>query len=130
MPLVTTKFGFVSWYLESMPEDVRQEALALIAEIEASLRILSENSPKEVLQYYIPMGYAVPVSLTGDLSAFAYLVELRSTPFVHPTLQKRALEMATTLEERFSEFGLRLHVDHDALGRFDAKRGNHDITGK
>lgn len=76
------------------------------------------------------MGYAVPVSLTGDLSAFTYLVELRSTPFVHPTLQKRALEMAKVLEDTFGGCGLKLHVDYDTLGRFDAKRGNHDIMKK
>lgn len=130
MPLVTTKFGFVSWYLESMPEDVRIEAQKLISWIESNIAILSKDFPSETLQYYIPMGYAVPVSLTGDISAFTYLIELRSTPFVHPTLQKRALEMAKILENKFGEFGLRLHVDYDALGRFDAKRGNHDITKK
>lgn len=130
MPLLTTKFGFVPWYLESMPEDVRSEAKNLLTEIESSLDVLSKDFPKETLQYYIPMGYAVPVSLTGDLAAFTYLIELRSTPFVHPTLQKRALEMAAILEERFGEIGLSLHVDTHTLGRFDSKRGNHDITPK
>jgi thymidylate synthase ThyX len=130
MPLLTAKFGFVPWYLESMPEEVRLEAKALLAEIESSLNRLSEDFPKETLQYYVPMGYAVPVSLTGDIAAFAYLIELRATPFVHPTLQKRALEMATILEGRFGDSGLRLHVDHGALGRFDTKRGNHDIVKK
>lgn len=122
MPLVTTQFGFVPWYLESMPEDVRSEAESLISWIESSIGTLSENFSKEVLQYYVPMGYAVPVSLTGDIPAFAYLVELRATPFVHPTLQKRAIEMAQVLENHFAEFGLVLHVDKTALGRFDAKR--------
>lgn len=130
MPLLTIKFGFVPWYLESMPEDVRREAEQLLAELESSMSLLSKDFPKETLQYYIPMGYAVPVSLTGDMAAFTYLIELRATPFVHPTLQKRALEMAMILEERFGDLGLRLHVDQSALGRFDAKRGNHDIVKK
>ncbi len=101
MPLVTTQFGFGSWYLESMPDSVRKNATNLIMEIEKNIELLSKNYPKEILQYYIPMGYKVPVSLTGDLAAFSYLIELRSTPFVHPTLQKRAHEMARILEEKF-----------------------------
>lgn len=130
MPLVTTKFGFVPWYLESMPDNLRAEAVALLRDIESDINFLSQEHSKEVIQYYVPMGYAVPVSLTGDLAAFTYLIELRSTPFVHPTLQKRALEMAETLEATFGPHGFKLHVDYDALGRFDAQRGNQDIQMK
>jgi len=67
------------------------------------------------------------VRLTGDLRALVYLVELRATRFVHPTLRKRARQMAKVLEERFGKDGMTLYLDTDP-DRFDVKRGTHDIV--
>jgi thymidylate synthase ThyX len=130
MPLVTTRFGFVEWYLESMPEAVRKECRELLSRAETDIAGFASSTPKETLQYYVPMGYAVPVSLSGDLAAWSYVIELRATKFVHPTLQRRALAMADALEERFGTFGFRLFVDHDSFGRFDSGRGSQDIVEK
>ena len=81
-------------------------------------------------QYYVPMGFRVPCRVSGDLAALVYLVELRSTVFVHPTLQTVAKEMAKILENEFSSSGLRLHVDWNEAGRFDVRRGKQDIQFK
>lgn len=125
MPLVTDRHGFDSWYLDSLPTRVRTRAESLLAGHRAALDSL--NVPKRIRQYYIPMGYNLPNRLSGDLPALVYLVELRSTRFVHPTLVKRVREMADIMLQEFGEAGLVLYLDPEP-GRFDIRRGQHDIT--
>jgi thymidylate synthase ThyX len=128
MPLLTTRHGFESWYLDEMPETLRTEALKLLRAYEDDLREL-RLSPAET-QFYVPMGYRCPIRLTGDLRALVYLVELRATRFVHPTLRFHAKKMAEVLCGLFGDkYGLVLHLDKEP-DRFDVKRGAHDIGAK
>ncbi len=127
MPLVVTTHGFEEWYLDELPEDFREEAEKLITSQEQKINNL-DVSPFEK-QYYIPMGYKLPNRVTGSLPHLVYLVELRATRFVHPTLRKRAIQMADRLRNVFKEQGLVIHLDSDP-DRFDVKRGEHDITIK
>lgn len=127
MPLLTTELGFEAWYLESLPSDMRQSAETLLKQQKDAIMALG-LSPEET-QYYLPMGYKTANRLTGSLPALAYLVELRATRFVHPTLVSIAKQIGTTLVEKFSEHGLKLHLDDDP-GRFDSRRGEHDIEIK
>ena len=75
------------------------------------------------------MGYRTSNRLTGNIPALVYLVELRATRFVHPTLRKKAKMMADALSELFGKFGLVIHLDKE-IDRFDIKRGEHDIVLK
>lgn len=128
MPLLTIQHGFHPFYLNSLPnEQIKQQAIELIAKQEKAIAEL--NISPEDAQYYTAMGYNLPIRVTGDLSALVYLVELRATRFVHPTLQVQAVKMAEILKQTFSDQGLVLHLDADP-GRFDVKRGEHDITVK
>ncbi len=127
MPLVVMDHGFGEWYLSELPEEFRQKALRVLEEQKEA--ILGLEASKEISQYYIPMGYKLPNKVTGSIPAFVYLVELRSTRFVHPTLRKRAIQMAETLKKEFAEEGLLIHLDPDP-DRFDIKRGEHDIVAK
>ena len=127
MPMLTEQFGFEQWYLDELPESVREEALKL-------LRFQSELTDTfcfsiPMRQYYLPMGYRVPMQVVGDLPALVYLVELRATRFVHPTLCRRAIQMADVLKKHLSPVGLVLHLDEEP-GRFDVRRGEHDIVIK
>ncbi|MBL7045653.1 MAG: FAD-dependent thymidylate synthase [Parcubacteria group bacterium] len=127
MPLLTTSHGFGSWYLKELPKDLVETAKILLRKQEEAIKKLSVD--ENIAQYYISMGYNLPNRLTGDLPSLVYLIELRATRFVHPTLQRRATEMANTLMEEFGKSGLVLHLDEDP-GRFDVKRGEHDIVKK
>lgn len=127
MPLLTARHGFHPWYIAALPEDMRNEATQLIAAQQAKIGAL--NTTPEIEQYYLPMGYRVACRLTGDIKALVYLVELRSTRFVHPTLVAEMIVMANDLKKRFTEFGLQIHLD-DEPNRFDIKRGAHDIKLK
>ncbi|PIR88790.1 MAG: hypothetical protein COU09_00405 [Candidatus Harrisonbacteria bacterium CG10_big_fil_rev_8_21_14_0_10_44_23] len=127
MPLLTEEIGFHPWYLAELPDDLRKEAVELI---EAQLKKINDlGLSKEEKQYYLPMGYLTSCRVSGGLPQIVYLVELRATRFVHPTLRERAQQMAKVLEEKFGSSGLKLHLDEDAH-RFDVRRGEHDIVEK
>ncbi len=127
MPLLTTELGFNTWYLSELTPALRAEAETLIATQAKAIHALTGDIA--LRQYYLPMGYNISNYLSGDLPALVYLVELRATSYVHPTLATRAAEMATLLREHYSAIGLTLHLDSEP-GRFNVKRGEHDITKK
>lgn len=127
MPLLTFDLGFHDWYLDELSESLRTEAVALLKEQEEKTNALGLD--EESKQYYVPMGYNTSNMFSGDLPAVLYLVELRATRFVHPTLRQRASQMADILSNTFKEYGLALHLDPE-MDRFDTKRGEHDITSK
>lgn len=127
MPLVISRFGMHPWYFESLPKETKVVAQNLVQRQLDS--IAGFQYPKEILQYYYPMGMCVPCRLTGDLPALVYIVELRAQAVVHPTLHEVALSMANSLLERFGDLGLKLYVDREK-GRFDVKRGLQDIIRK
>lgn len=124
MPLLSTAHGFEPWYLDELPEALHAKAQAFLDEYLAKAAGLG-LSP-ELTQYYLPMGMRVPIRLTGDLRSLVYLVELRATRFVHPTLRVRAGQMAEALERQYGRHGLILHLDPEP-DRFDVRRGEQDI---
>ena len=127
MPLLTAQHGFHEWYLSELPESLRTEAEALIAQqIE---RIKKLDTTPEIAQYYIAMGFNTTNRLTGNIHALTYLAELRSTRFVHPTLRHRAQQIGATLQEKLGPYSFVFHQDPDP-DRFDVKRGEHDIVAK
>ena len=127
MPLLTADIGFHQWYLSELPDNVQKEALRLLPKNRRDVESL-DLSPEES-QYYFPMGYKVSNRLTGDLPSLVYLVELRATRFVHPTLREVAIQMADVLKDKLGKHGLVIHLD-DEPDRFDIARGKHDIVLK
>ncbi|MBI5817257.1 MAG: FAD-dependent thymidylate synthase [Candidatus Yonathbacteria bacterium] len=131
MPLLTFDLEFETWYLSELSDALRLKALVLLEKQKAEIRKLEKavTLSHSELQYYIPMGYRTSNEVTGNLSALVYLVELRATRFVHPTLRENAVLMAHFLEQQYGHAGLKLHLDEDP-GRFDIRRGEHDIVLK
>lgn len=127
MPLVTTRHGFGKWYLDELSPELRKDAKELIARQTQEIEKL-DASP-DVKQYYTAMGFLGTNRVVGTIPAVVYLVELRATRFVHPTLRARAIEMANALEKTFGKEGLKIFLD-DEPNRFDVRRGEHDITQK
>ncbi len=127
MPLLTKEHGFNEWYLNSLPKELKNETRDFIKSQEQKINQLKIK--KEDQQYFIAMGYKVPCRFSGDLKALVYLVELRSTRFVHPTLVAQILKMIKSMKKLFEKNGLILHLD-DEPNRFDVKRGEQDITEK
>lgn len=123
MPLVTTELGFNDFYLDNLPEALKEKAIIHLKEIEEEL--IKFDLSKEEIQYYIPMGYNTANTFTGTIPAVVYMAELRATRFVHPTLRKIAIKIANILEDN----GIKIHLDSEP-DRFDIKRGEHDIVIK
>lgn len=125
MPLLTAELGFHPWYLAELTPELRHEAELLITAQVAAIKTLTPD--QTLSQYYLPMGFKISNYLSGDLPALTYLVEIRATSLVHPTLATRAAEMADLLLKTYADTGLTLHLDANP-GRFNIKRGEHDIT--
>jgi thymidylate synthase ThyX len=127
MPLLTDVHGFEPWYLSELPDPLRARAKETIKNQLAAIKKL--GLPDTLRQYYLPMGFRTAVRFTGDLRALVYLVEIRATRFVHPTLRRRAVQIAQALQGAYEKDGLVLHLDPEP-DRFDVKRGTHDIVSK
>jgi len=131
MPVLTADYGFEPWYLEQLPEGLRTKVTeTILPSFERELEVMADRIGILDCQYLIPMGYRVPCEVTGDLPALVYLVELRSGSAVHPTMRRRAQQLAQILETEFGPVGLKLHIDWSDIGRFDIKRGQQDIIQK
>ncbi len=124
MPLLTTDLEFNNWYLSSLPEQTREKAEEFLDKLEQRVEGL-EVSP-ELKQYYIPIGYNTSNTIEGDLPAMVYVTELRATRFVHPTLNIKARKIGEYIQD---SLGVPVYLDND-FGRFDVKRGEHDISLK
>lgn len=130
MPLLTPVYGFHEWYLEQLPEILKNQISEMLNDVyvwwQEKVSSCSSEKDKNTLQYYLPMGYRVPCRITGDLPSLVYLVELRSGVTVHATLREVAQNMATHIER----LGIPLYIDRSEIGRFDVKRGDQDIVMK
>ena len=124
MPLLTTELGFNKWYSENFPKEVRQKLTQHLDMIENT--IASMNLSRELRQYFVPIGYNTSNKFTGDLPATIYMVEIRDSRFVHPTLQRVAHSIGQQITEHL---GIRLNVDPEP-NRFDVRRGEQDIVIK
>lgn len=125
MPLLVTHHGFLPWYLEQLPEKLRAEAEALIAEQIKAIDSLSCD--KFMKQYYVALGFAVACEVNYSLPQTIYVAELRSNQTVHATLRVVAQQMANTLKKLIPNISL--HADMSA-DEWDTKRGTQDIVKK
>jgi thymidylate synthase ThyX len=125
MPLLTANLGFNTWYLEQLPDDLRQEAKQLIEKQKVSLANLATTP--EIKQYYVALGFNVACQFTFNLPAAAYVIELRSNRTVHPTLRAIAHKMHRGVLNLFPN--LKLYSDLE-LDDWDVRRGLADITQK
>ena len=125
MPLLTADIGFHPWYLDQLTDSLRKSAVEFIEKQKVLIEKLTDDV--NVLQYYWPMGYRISNFLTGDLPALTYLVELRASSKVHPTLAFQAEKMAKLLEENYADLGAKFHIE-EVTGRFDVNRGKDTIT--
>ncbi len=124
MPLHTDKIGFNSFYIEQLPADLQQKAVEHLQSIKQKTDKLNISETER--QYYIPMWYNMTNEVVWTLPALVYLIELRSTRFVHPTLRKVAHMMGDYLEKAHN---IKLFLDKSEVD-FDVKRWNQTIIIK
>jgi len=127
MPLLTTKGGFESWYVEQLPPVLRLSAKKHIAEQEAAIRALAV-SPEE-RQYYCALGHRVPCEIVYGLGAAIYVAELRSTKFIHPTLRSVVRDFGICVEDVTRTYDMAFYPDRSE-DDWDVRRGGQTITEK
>ena len=123
MPLLTTRWGFLPWYIEQLPEEVK--GLVDVAGWKIAEQIDALDCSPEHKQYYIAMGFACPIQITCSLPSAIYIAELRSGTTVHPTVRKVAQQMGEAVKAAVP--GIAMHHD---MGEsvWDIKRGTQDIV--
>ena len=130
MGLLGAKLGFHGWYIENLPPALRESAARFVAEQVEEIGSLGLDDINA--QYLYPMGMKVATIVTGSLSKFFYLIELRCQRTVHPTLHANVYELAKLLRIRLSEYLLcepqeiPLFIDEN-VGELTLKRGTQDI---
>ncbi len=126
MPLVTTERGFEPWYLEQLDAKLADAARQLIDEQTAAIAKVSDDLV--VRQYYTALGFRVPCRVTYALPAAVYVMELRSSKTVHPTLRRVVQEhMIRPFRAEFPDIALHVDTDPDD---WTVRRGQQTITAK
>ena len=108
MPLLGTNLSFEPWYLDQLPPEVQAEAKVLIADQTKAIATLSDDPV--VRQYYTALGFRVACEISYAMPAAVYVMEMRSSKTVHPTLRKVVLEQMVPAYRRLFP-DLPLHVD-------------------
>lgn len=81
--------SFSNFYLENIPYEAQDEVLFYLE---------SMNRDKNKLSIYdFPMGIDVNYYLSGYLSKLEYIIKLRSSHTVHPTLRREVIDLAYEL---------------------------------
>ena len=124
MPLLTTHYGFERWYIDQIDDALKYVAEGLIEQQTTAIAKLNGSDVKK--QYYTALGFRVPCRLDYALPATVYVMELRSSRTVHPTL-RRAVLGKMVKPFRFHYPQVRLHID-ESLSDWDIRRGRQTIT--
>ncbi len=125
MPLLTTTLGFNPWYLGQLSAGLQVKAKKLIVEQKKAIAKL--KTTPEIKQYYIALGFNVACRVTYGLPATVYVIELRSSKMVHPTLRQLALKMREALLAKFPNLILNCDLEP---AEWDISRGLQDIVKK
>ena len=123
MPIVEGTLGFERWYIDELPESLRDEASDLVVSQRAATSSVTRNPI--AAQYYRPLGERVRCDVTYGLPALLYVLELRSQKTVHPTLRRRVLEAADRVRNVLPPY-VTMHVERDP-DDWNLRRGQQDI---
>ena len=126
MPVLTVNGGFEPWYVVQLPDGLVMDAHALIREQSAAIMALTSDPIER--QYYIALGYRVPVRVTYGLPAALYVMELRSGKTIHPTL-RHAVRKYMVAPFRAALPNVPVHAD-DSDDDWTIRRGDQTITDK
>lgn len=125
MPLLTTRWGMLPWYMDQLPPDARAFIETICGDLAAEIDKL--DCSLEQKQYYIAMGYVCPIQITCPIPSAVYIAELRSGTTVHPTVRKVAQQIGEAVRTTIPDIAMH----HDmSEGVWDIKRGTQDIVQK
>jgi thymidylate synthase ThyX len=132
MPMLNGYSGLHPWYIDNLPEELKNKAITLLTQVgEIYMRLVKENSRtgySEIqrvaeAQYILPMGTTVLIYLKYSLQQAIYVAELRSSKTVHATLRP----LAQAIGEKLGEYDVPVFYDKDESD-WTIKRGEQDIV--
>ena len=88
------------------------------------LEILDTNMPKNPHMYDLPMGVIVNTCMCGFRDTFDYIVKLRTSNNVHPTLRQNMLKLASKLDINIKP------ENSNVEWKVSSKRGTQTISEK
>jgi hypothetical protein len=126
-----TVFDFNTWYLDNLPQELRDEAELFVRRQYERVFTAYRGEFDVKSQYYMPLGTNVISKHKAPLSAFLYMIELRSNKGVHPILRKLVHKLHERLLLNFDALNIKnvpvMYID-TAEDDFSIKRGNATIT--
>jgi thymidylate synthase ThyX len=126
LPLLTPYHMFEPWYINQLPTDLGEKALAFISSQLGSLQTEYDKLPnKTEILYHLPLGLVSTVNAEYSLPHAIYVAELRSQATVHPTLRRVALNLASHIEREYPF--AKIYVDKSPDG-LCLRRGKQTIT--
>jgi hypothetical protein len=125
MPLLTTQHGFESWYLEQLDPELAEQAQRLVWFLTGAVGSMTDDPVAR--QYYIPLGFRVVNQVMYALPAAMYVMELRSSKTVHPSLRRVTHAMIAKFREKFPDFTIHADMDPDD---WSLRRGQQTIVAK
>lgn len=133
MPMVDFRFGFNEWYFNILDrlcpidsQTIEEEVQELVYSVKDLL--LTNKLRNEDAQYYLPLMTNVDCHIGLSFSSLVYLLELRSTETVHPTLREVVLQIAEEYKTMFPE--IPIFIDDSSIENISKKRGDQDIIKK
>ena len=128
--VAANNFKFNDWYIDNLPPEVQEEARSFVYKQYTRVIEAYQYQPNVRSQYYMPLGTSIITKHKAPISAFIYMLELRSNKGVHPILRN----LVHKLHERFliSLDANNLEVPPMFIDKseddFSIKRGNATIT--
>lgn len=129
-------FNIHIWYVtqvrDSVNNDVWCEFVKDLADIMQTTKqvgavLRREHHEEKELAYLMPLGVGIKASLDCSLPQILYMLELRTSQTVHPTLRAPMIAIAKYMEQTYPDIALYADLDDD---KWSIKRGTQDIVKK
>ena len=127
LPVLDTRLNFNKWYLDQLSYDLKNKAITLL---DQNKNVLNNSSlSKYQTQYYLPIGYNVPILAKLSMQQIIYMIELRSSKTVHPTLRAVIHKIAKIMEDKH-KINKYCDIFCDYDDSFSMRRAEQDIVLK
>ena len=125
LPILDMRLGFNTWYLNQLSQPLKDKAITLLNNNRSIIN--SSDLNKYEKQYYTPIGYSVPMIAKLSMQQIVYIIELRSSKNVHPTLRQLAQNISKIIKSNTHVCDIFCDYEDDSL---NLKRAEQDIVLK
>lgn len=127
--IYNSTFTINDWYMDQVRNLLgNKDSIVFQQRVDKQLDKVSElNYDTNNLQYLMPLGTNCVTSITYSLPQLVYVLELRTSQHVHPTLRKAMQDIALYVKDNYPQVKLYVDMEKDT---WSIKRGEQDILKK